>query len=108
MPDEQITEQSCNPNCPNRRRDGITLVFGKNQRIHLDPFEILLWVLIVSLPTGITLRDAWDKKLEFNESLTRIAMISAMGCLIRLSPTEQVSIFLQNFQILGGKKEREE
>lgn len=103
MSDEQITEQSCFTNCPNRRRDGITLDFGKNHRIHLDPFEILLWFLVVSLPAGITLRDAWDKKLEFNESLTRIAMISALGCLIRLSPTEQVSLFLQNFQI-GGKK----
>ncbi|MFN6572415.1 hypothetical protein [Dendronalium sp. ChiSLP03b] len=94
-------EKQCSFDCPHRRRDGVTLTFGK-QSIHLDPFEILLFALIAALPVGISIRDAWDGKLEFKESIERIAAISALGCLVRMSPTEQVSNFLSNFHI--GKK----
>jgi hypothetical protein len=93
-------EQQC-PSCPNRRDDGITLVFQKDRKIHLDPFEILLWLLL-GLPVGITIKDAWVGNLVFRESIERIAMISGLGGLIRVSPTEQVSHFLGNFYV--GKK----
>lgn len=96
--------QQCTFDCPNRRkRDGVTLSFGSGRRtIHLDPFELMLFALILALPVGISLRDAWDGKLEFRESVERIAMISVLAALVRLSPTEQVSNFLSNFYL--GKK----
>ncbi len=98
---EQPDEQQC-LTCPNRRRDdGITLVFQKDRKIHLDPFEILLWLLL-ALPVGITMKDAWAGNLAFRESIERIAMISGLGGLIRISPTEQVSHFLGSFYV--GKK----
>jgi hypothetical protein len=94
--------EQCYPNCPNRRRDeGITLVFQKDKKIRLDPFEIVLWFLL-ALPVGITLKDAWVGSLAFRESIERIAMISGLGSLIRVSPTDRVSDFLSNFYI--GKK----
>ena len=92
---------SCPYECPNRRKDGINLWLGK-ERIHLDPFEILLFLLIAALPVGISLRDAWDNKLDFRASIERIAFISGLGAFVRMSPTEQVSNFLANFYI--GKK----
>jgi hypothetical protein len=91
----------CPIECPNRKYDGINLFFGKN-KIHLDPFELMLFALIAFLPAGISLRDAWDGKLTFRESIERISMIAGLSAVIRLSPTEQVSTFLSNFYI--GKK----
>lgn len=95
-------QPSCPIDCPNRRTEGITLAFGK-KAIHLDPFEILMWVLIAVLPVGISIKDAWSGKLEFKESAERIVMISMLGAIVRMSPTEQISNFLSNFYI--GKKD---
>ena len=97
---EQIVTP-CPHNCSSCRQDGINLFFGK-QKIHLNPFEILLFLLIAVLPVGMSLRDAWDNKLDFRASIERIALISALGTFVRMSPTEQVSNFLSNFYI--GKK----
>lgn len=94
-------QPSCPINCPNRRT-GITLAFGK-KLIHLDPFEILMWILIAVLPVGISIKDAWAGKLEFRESAERIIMISVLGAIVRMSPTQQVSNFLSNFYI--GKRD---
>ncbi|MBD2441584.1 hypothetical protein [Nostoc sp. FACHB-110] len=97
---ESFKSDEQQPN-PSPKRDGVTLVFRKDSKIHLDPFELLLWLLL-GLPVGITLKDAWTGNLAFRESIERIAMISGLGGVIRFSPTEQVSHFLSNFYI--GKK----
>lgn len=82
-------------------RSGLTLVFHKDKKIHLDPFELMLWLLL-AMPVGITLRDAWLGQLPFRESIERIGLISGLGSVIRLSPTERVSSLLSTFYI--GKK----
>ncbi|MBC1217726.1 hypothetical protein GNE08_26380 [Trichormus variabilis ARAD] len=84
-----------------RPSSGLTLVFQKDKKIHLDPFELLLWLLLM-MPVGITVRDAWLGQLPFRESIERIALISGLGGFIRLSPTDRVSNLLSSFDI--GKK----
>ncbi|PHJ83048.1 hypothetical protein VF06_14995 [Nostoc linckia z4] len=83
-----------------RKYNGVTLFFGK-YKIHLDPFELLLFGLVL-LPTGICIQDAWNGKLTFKESITRISMIAFYSAVVRLSPTEQISFWLSNHYI--GKK----
>ncbi|MBW4668406.1 MAG: hypothetical protein KME60_13510 [Cyanomargarita calcarea GSE-NOS-MK-12-04C] len=95
-------ENSCPTTCPNRRRNGIHLRFSKRS-IHLDPFEFLLWALLF-LPVGATIQESWSGKVKFDESIRRIGVISALGTLIRTSPTEQIYNFLSKFNI-GGAKE---
>lgn len=92
---------SCPVECPNRKYNGVNLFFGKH-KIHLDPFELLLFALIVLLPAGISIRDAWDGKLSFKESIERISAIAFISAVVRLSPTEQISNILANYSI--GKK----
>lgn len=82
-------------------RSGLTLIFQKDKKIHVDPFELMLWLLLM-MPVGITLKDAWLGQLSFKESIERIGYISGLGSLIRLSPTDRVSSVLSNFYI--GKK----
>jgi len=94
-------ERECFLDCPNRRQDGINLTFGKHT-YHLDPFELMLFFLIAALPVGISLRDAWGGKIDFKESVERIGLISFLGAVVRLSPTEQVSNLLSSFSL--GKK----
>ncbi|MEH1842123.1 MAG: hypothetical protein V7L20_26170 [Nostoc sp.] len=94
-------EPECLVGCPNRRRDGINLTFFK-RTFRLDPFELMLFALILAGPVGISLKDAWDGKIDFEESAKRIGMISALGTVVRLSPTEQVSNLLSSFSL--GKK----
>lgn len=94
-------EAECKVNCPYRRTDGINLTFGK-RTFHLDPFELMLFVLIAAGPVGISLRDSWEGKIDFKESIERIGLISALGAVVRLSPTEQVSNMLASFSL--GKR----
>lgn len=91
----------CSLTCPNRRREGITLQFGKKP-IHVDLFELMLFGLILALPVGMSLRDAWNDKLTFQDSVARIGAILGLGTAVRASPTEKISDALANFNI--GKK----
>lgn len=97
MQEKELQQPICS-DCP-YKKEGITLVFGK-KLIHLDPFELMLWILIAVLPVGISIKDAWDGKLEFRESAERVVMISVLGAVVRLSPTEQVSIFLSKINLV--------
>ena len=100
-PVKENATSNCPIECPDRKCNGVNLFFGKH-KIHLDPFELLLFTLVATLPAGISIRDAWDGKLSFRESIERISMIAALSTVIRLSPTEQISSFLENYSI--GKK----
>ncbi len=97
-----MEENSCPTGCPNRRRNGIDLKFGKTHCFHVDPFEFLLWGLLL-LPIGATIEQAWSREINFDESARRIGIVSALGTLIRTSPTEQIYNFLSKFNI-GGKE----
>lgn len=97
---ENQNSSSCPVECPNRRRDGIILNF-RRRSIRLDPFELLLWAMLL-LPCGSSMRDAWNGVLDFDASIRRIGVISALGTLIRTSPTEQLYEFLSKIK-LGEK-----
>lgn len=98
---EDNQQISCPTTCPNRDRNGITLNFGKRS-IHLDPFEFILWSLLL-LPCGGIVKEAWLNTLTFDETARRIGIIAGLGALIRTSPTEQIYELLSKFKVGGDK-----
>lgn len=101
--EENETEQeACPLDCPNRRSNGITLIF-KSRRVQLDPFEMILWLLLLTIPVGTTIRDAWNSKLNFEEGLKRIGAIAAIGFAIRNSPTDKAYEYLFGMRMTQTK-----
>lgn len=96
----------CPPDCPNRRKTGIIFTFS-NKTIYLDPFETILWLLLLTIPVGTTIRDAWTHGISFEEGLKRIGAIAAVGFAIRSSPTDKAYDYLFGMKINSNKAEDE-
>lgn len=79
----------CPTECPNRKRDGVTLDFGSGKRIHVDPFEMLLYLLLM-LPVGVTIREAFAADYSFEKAVGRVTAIAALSWGIRKAPTEEI------------------
>lgn len=83
--------------CPSKRKskNGIILNFFGSS-ICIDPVEMCVLITLFTT-VGINIQDARLGKLTFRESIERIVMLSAVGAIARMSPTEQVSEFLSKF-----------
>jgi hypothetical protein len=88
----------CPIDCPNRRKSGLIISF-RNKTIYLDPFEMILWLLLLTIPVGTTIRDAWINGIAFEEGLKRIGAIAAIGFAIRNSPTEKAYEYLFGMKV---------
>lgn len=82
-------EQPCPIDCPNRQSEGITLHFGGDRTMHLDPFEILLWLLLM-MPIGVAVREAFNPEFTFEKAIGRVGALAALAWGIRKAPTEQI------------------
>jgi hypothetical protein len=87
MPEENPVEFECPTTCPNRRRDGVTLRFGDGRTMHLDPFEIALYLLLM-LPAGVMIREAFQPDYTFEKAIARTSAVAAMLWGIRKAPTQ--------------------
>jgi hypothetical protein len=76
---------------------GITLEFAKGKTVRLDPFECLLWLLLM-LPVGVMIREAFSPDYTFEKAMGRVGAIAALGWGIRKAPTENI------FEWLASKK----
>lgn len=74
---------------PEPKSEGVTLDFGKGYRAHLDPFEILLWLLLM-MPVGVMLREAWQPDYTFEKAVGRVTALAALAWGIRKAPTEEI------------------
>lgn len=88
-PEDPKLQIECPTDCPNRKRDGVTLDFGAGKKIHLDPFEMLLYLLLM-LPIGITIRDSFAKEFTFQEAAWRVGAIAGLAWGIRKAPTQDI------------------
>ncbi|HEY9697039.1 MAG TPA: hypothetical protein V6D10_07235 [Trichocoleus sp.] len=86
MPDQP---PECPIACPNRKTDGLTLEFGQGRRIHLDPFELLLYALMM-LPAGVMVKEAFQPDYTFEQAVGRTTAIAALAWGIRKAPTEEI------------------
>lgn len=98
MNEQNQNQNECPPDCPNRRKTGIVLAFN-HKTIYLDPFEMILWLLLLAIPVGTTIRDAWASGINFEEGLKRIGAIAAVGFAIRSSPTDKAYDYLFGMKI---------
>lgn len=89
---------NCPTNCPNRRTDGVTLNFGDGKTMHVDPFEVMLYLLLM-LPVGVMIREAFDIDYTFEKAVGRCGAIAALAWGIRKAPTEQIYEWLLSKKI---------
>ena len=75
--------------CPNRKKDGIWLDFGKGKRMHIDPFEGLLYMLLM-LPIGTMIKESFAAEYTFEKAIGRCTAISAFLWGIRKAPTQEI------------------
>ncbi|AUB37519.1 hypothetical protein COO91_03464 [Nostoc flagelliforme CCNUN1] len=83
---------------------GITLDFG-TIKIHLDPLEILLFLLL-ALPIGIMIRDA--PKATFEDAMKQVVTVLTTVVGIRKLPTNKAYQFLSKVSLDPKKKEDEQ
>lgn len=88
----------CSLTCPNRKRDGITLDFGKSRLIHVDPFEMTLYLLLM-LPIGIMVKEAFNPDYSFEKAVGRTTAIAALMWGIRKAPTQSIYEWLATKKI---------
>ncbi len=94
-PSLEPEDQACPATCPNRRRDGVTLRFSGNRSLHLDPLELLLY-LVLALPVGVMIREAFAPDYTFDKAAARTGAIVALVWAIRKSPTESAYEWLES------------
>jgi len=81
--------------CPNRQTEGITLEFGAGKKIHLDPFEMMLYLLLM-LPAGVMIREAFAADYSFEKAVGRVGAVAALSWGIRKAPTEEIYEWLKD------------
>ena len=86
---------NCPIECPNRQTEGITLEFGAGKKMHLDPFEMLLYLLLM-LPVGVMIREAFAPDYPFEKAISRVGAIAALAWGIRKAPTEEIYQWLKD------------
>jgi hypothetical protein len=89
QPDSEIAMPECPIACPNRKQDGIWLDFGKGKKMHIDPFEMLLYMLLM-LPIGTMIKEALADDYTFEKAIGRVTAISAFLWGIRKAPTQDI------------------
>lgn len=89
QPDSSLAMPECPTACPNRKRDGIWLDFGKGKKMHIDPFEMLLYTLLM-LPIGVMVKEAFATDYTFEKAIGRVTAISAFLWGIRKAPTQDI------------------
>ncbi len=71
-------------------RPGLVLRYRNLFSIYIDPLELLLWGLVFFLPIGMSVRDAWDDNLSFDDALKRIGALASLAVIIRTGPTNAI------------------
>jgi len=87
--DSPLPLPACPIACPNRKKDGIWLDFGKGKKMHIDPFEMMLYTLLM-LPIGVMVKEAFATDYTFEKAIGRVTAISAFLWGIRKAPTQDI------------------